>query len=246
VFPHPTSTAQAGFKETPARAIRIDRKYDDTQPLSLFVFKTLPIPSPARSTIFKVKKRCPKNDATASQFQSQYSGTIFSTHGGQGNSSRKFRASLGRYRRHRQMKEHYRAYRWDKSAPITINRAVAGAFITFRVEPKSPAPMKMKSASPFDTLMEERRRHCVSPRSANQGILLAGNGQQHVRLFGGKLQKRYKRQSSHATDRQRFPYRETSAARQTPKASTRNSRAGTASSVCAASSSKPGRTQQGH
>jgi len=68
VFPHPDEHAQAGFKEPAGKGDRIDRKYDDTQPLSLFVFKTLADPFAGRINYFKVKSGVLKNDATLLNF----------------------------------------------------------------------------------------------------------------------------------------------------------------------------------
>src|SRR6266849_3024500 len=64
VFPHPDEHFQVGFKEPKALGDRIERKYDDTQPLSLFVFKTLADPFAGRINYFKVKSGVLKNDAT--------------------------------------------------------------------------------------------------------------------------------------------------------------------------------------
>src|ERR1700692_1263086 len=64
VFPHPDEHSQVGFKEPKGQGDRIERKYDDTQPLSLFVFKTLADPFAGRINYFKVKSGVLKNDAT--------------------------------------------------------------------------------------------------------------------------------------------------------------------------------------
>ncbi len=55
VFPHPDEHAQVGFKEPGGKGDRVERKYDDSQPLSLFVFKTLADPFAGRINYFKVK-----------------------------------------------------------------------------------------------------------------------------------------------------------------------------------------------
>src|SRR6202011_1395120 len=64
VFPHPDEHSQVGFKEPSGKGERIERKYDDNQPLSLFVFKTLADPFAGRINYFKVKSGVLKNDAT--------------------------------------------------------------------------------------------------------------------------------------------------------------------------------------
>ena len=68
VFPHPDEHAQVGFKEPGGKGERIDRKYDDGQPLSVFVFKTLADPFAGRINYFKVKTGVLKNDATLQNF----------------------------------------------------------------------------------------------------------------------------------------------------------------------------------
>jgi elongation factor G len=64
VFPHPDEHSQIGYKDPAAKGDRIERKYDDNQPLSLFVFKTLADPFAGRINYFKVKSGVLKNDAT--------------------------------------------------------------------------------------------------------------------------------------------------------------------------------------
>src|SRR2546430_554042 len=54
-FPHPDEHAQAGYKEPGGKGDRVERKYDDAQPVSLFVFKTLADPFAGRINYFKVK-----------------------------------------------------------------------------------------------------------------------------------------------------------------------------------------------
>jgi len=68
VFPHPDEHAQEGFKEPGGKGDRVERKYDDDQPLSLFVFKTLADPFAGRINYFKVKSGVLKNDATLTDF----------------------------------------------------------------------------------------------------------------------------------------------------------------------------------
>src|SRR5271167_1566494 len=68
VFPHPDEHAQVGYREPSGKGERIDRKYDDAQPLSIFVFKTLADPFAGRINYFKVKSGVLKNDATLQNF----------------------------------------------------------------------------------------------------------------------------------------------------------------------------------
>src|SRR5947207_15150184 len=67
-FPHPDEHAQVGYKEPGGKGDRVERKYDDSQPLSLFVFKTLADPFAGRINYFKVKSGVLKNDATVTNY----------------------------------------------------------------------------------------------------------------------------------------------------------------------------------
>src|SRR5689334_15793375 len=62
-FPHPDEHAQVGFKQPKGQGDRIERKYDDAQPFSLFVFKTLAAPLAGRINYFKVRGGVLKNDS---------------------------------------------------------------------------------------------------------------------------------------------------------------------------------------
>src|SRR5258708_10094353 len=64
VFPHPDEHSQFGFKDLGGKGDRVERKYDDSQPLSVFAFKTLPNPFSARINYFKVNSAAPNNNAT--------------------------------------------------------------------------------------------------------------------------------------------------------------------------------------
>src|SRR5437870_4923880 len=68
VFPHPDEHSQVGYKELGGKGDQLERKYDDGQPLSLFVFKTLADPFAGRINYFKVKSGILKNDATLTNY----------------------------------------------------------------------------------------------------------------------------------------------------------------------------------
>src|SRR6201981_1852272 len=68
VFPHPDEHEEEGYSEPNGKGNRVPRKYDDAQPLSLFVFKTMADPFAGRINYFKVKSGVLKNDATVTNF----------------------------------------------------------------------------------------------------------------------------------------------------------------------------------
>jgi elongation factor G len=67
-FPHPDEHAQVGYKDPDGKGDRVERKYDDGQPLSLFVFKTLADTFAGRINYFKVESGVLKNDATLNNY----------------------------------------------------------------------------------------------------------------------------------------------------------------------------------
>src|SRR5207237_6019166 len=68
VFPHPDEHSQVGYKELGGKGDQLERKYDDAQPLSVFVFKTLADPFAGRINYFKVKSGVLKNHAGVANF----------------------------------------------------------------------------------------------------------------------------------------------------------------------------------
>src|SRR5216110_260427 len=68
VFPHPDEHAEEGYTEPGGKGNRLERKYDDAQPLSLFVFKTMADPFAGRINYFKIKSGILKNDATLTNY----------------------------------------------------------------------------------------------------------------------------------------------------------------------------------
>src|SRR5438046_3591896 len=68
VFPHPDEHEEEGYTEPGGKGDRVERKYDDSQPLSIAVFKTMADPYAGRINYFKVKSGVLKNDATVPNF----------------------------------------------------------------------------------------------------------------------------------------------------------------------------------
>src|SRR6202011_4752868 len=64
VFPHPDEHSIVAYKEPTGKSEAMPRKFDDAQPLSVFVFKTLADPFAGRINYFKVMSGVLKNDAT--------------------------------------------------------------------------------------------------------------------------------------------------------------------------------------
>ena len=209
VFPHPDEHAQVGFDQPGGKGERIERKYDDAQPVSLFVFKTLADPFAGRINYFKVKSGVLKNDATLQNFnrntserlqhvmlvQGKQLAEVQELHSGDIGAIAKLKETvtgdtLG-----------------DKNAPIYYQPALLPEpSITFAVEPKSRAD-EDKIGVAIHKIMEEDPALRFSRDPQTKEFLLAGNGQQHVEVVVAKLQKRYNVQLTLKPPK--VPYRET-------------------------------------
>jgi len=193
VFPHPDEHAQVGFTEPNGKGERVERKYDDAQPLSLFVFKTLADPFAGRINYFKVKSGVLKNDATLTNYargtQERFQHTqavqgkqlteVAELHAGDIGAIAKLKDvvtgdTLG-----------------DKSGPIYYKAAqIPEPSITFAVEPKTRAD-EDKIGTGIHKIMEEDLALRFSRDPQTKEFLLAGSGQQHIEVVVAKLHKRY-------------------------------------------------------
>jgi elongation factor G len=209
VFPHPDEHAQVGFKEPGGKGDRIDRKYDDGQQLSVFVFKTLADAFAGRINYFKIKSGVLKNDATLQNFnrstperfqhtmlvQGKQLTEVLELHAGDIGAITKLKETvtgdtLG-----------------DKNAPIFYAPAkLPEPSITFAVEPKSRAD-EDKIGVAIHKIMEEDPALRFSRDPQTKEFLLAGNGQQHIEVVVAKLQKRYN--VNLTLKPPKVPYRET-------------------------------------
>src|SRR6201984_2108686 len=193
VFPHPDEHAQEGFKEQGGKGDRVERKYDDAQPLSLFVFKTLADPFAGRINYFKVKSGVLKNDATLTNYnrnlperlqhiqvvQGKQLTEVGELHAGDIGAIAKLKETttgetLG-----------------DKAAPIYYSPAqIPEPSITFAIEPKTRAD-EDKIGVFIHKILEEDAALRFSRDPQTKEFLLAGSGQQHIEVVVAKLHKRY-------------------------------------------------------
>jgi len=192
-FPHPDEHVQMGYKEPHGKGERIERKYDDAQPLSVFFFKTLADPFAGRINYFKVKSGVLRNDATLLNFnrgiperfqhiqlvQGKQLTEIAELHAGDIGAIAKLKESttgetLG-----------------DKSAPIFYSPAqLPEPSITFAIEPKTRADEDRFGVAIHKILEEDPAlRFAKDPQTKE--FLLSGTGQQHIEVVVAKLHKRY-------------------------------------------------------
>jgi elongation factor G len=193
VFPHPDEHSQVGFKEPTGKGERIERKYDDSQPVSLFVFKTLADPFAGRINYFKVKSGVLKNDATLLNYNRSIPERLQHTlvvQGKQLNEVPELHAGdIGAIAK---LKESTTGETLgDKSAPIFYSPAqLPEPSITFAIEPKTRADEDKIGVS-IHKILEEDAALRFSRDPQTKEFLLAGSGQQHIEVVVAKLHKRY-------------------------------------------------------
>ncbi|HYA96451.1 MAG TPA: elongation factor G [Methylomirabilota bacterium] len=193
VFPNPGERAAAGFKEPGGKGDRIERKVDDAQPLSLFVFKTLADPFAGRINYFKVMSGVLKNDATIANFTRSSSERFQHTQVAQGKQLTEIaELHAGDIGAIAKLKETMTGDTLgDKAAPIYYKPAqIPEPSITFAIEPKTRADEDRIGVA-IHKILEEDAALRFSRDPQTKEFLLAGSGQQHIEVVVAKLHKRY-------------------------------------------------------
>jgi elongation factor G len=193
VFPHPDEHSQVGFKEPHGQGDRIERKYDDGQPLSLFVFKTLADPFAGRINYFKVKSGVLKNDVTVVNYSRSMPERLQHVLVAQGKQlSEVQELHAGDIGAVSKLKETMTGETLgDKTASIFYNCAqLPEPSITFAIEPKTRAD-EDKIGISIHKILEEDPALRFSRDPQTKEFLLAGTGQQHIEVVVAKLHKRY-------------------------------------------------------
>jgi elongation factor G len=185
------------------------RPVEDSQPLSLYVFKTISDPFAGHISFFKVFSGVLKSDATVQNFsrntaerfshialmRGKTATEVTELHAGDIGAVPKLKATatgdtLG-----------------DKSSPIFFEPVqLPEPAITFAIEPKTRAD-EDKLANGLHRLMEEDTlvRFFRDPQTGE--FLIAGAGQQHIEVLVSKLKKRYHTEVTLKAPK--VPYRET-------------------------------------
>src|SRR6202046_573185 len=194
IFPAPAVRGKISGHKTPDhKGDAIERKVVDSEPLSVFVFKTLADPFAGRITYFKVMSGVLKNDAMLNNFnrstserlqhiqvmQGKAATAVTDLHAGDIGTVAKLKDSttgetLG-----------------DKNAPIFYPPArIPEPSITFAVEPKTRADEDRIGVAIHKILEEDLAlRFARDPQTKE--FLLSGAGQQHIEVVVAKLRKRY-------------------------------------------------------
>jgi len=208
-FPHPDEHAQVGYKDPGGKGDRVERKYDDGQPASIFVFKTLADPFAGRINYFKVKSGVLKNDATLVNYNRSTPERLQHTQVVQGKQlTETGELHAGDIGAIAKLKETTTGETLgDKAAPIYYTPArLPEPSITFAIEPKSRAD-EDKIGVAIHKILEEDGALRFSRDTQTKEFLLAGSGQQHIEVVVAKLQKRYN--VNLTLKPPKVPYRET-------------------------------------
>ncbi len=210
IFPDPAGRgAVTGYKEPERKGDPVERKVSDTEPLAIFVFKTLSDPFAGRISYFKVISGVLKNDATLTNFnrsgaerfqhlqvmQGKTATAVAELHAG----------DLGAIAK---LKETFTGDTLgDKAVPIFFAPArIPEPSITFAVEPKTRAD-EDRIGTGIHKILEEDLALRFSRDPQTKEFLLAGSGQQHIEVVVAKLRKRFNVELTLKPPK--VPYRET-------------------------------------
>jgi elongation factor G len=193
----------SGKGEAPAR------KESDTEPVSVYVFKTVSDPFAGRISYFKVFSGVLKNDASLQNFSRSSSEKLAHISVMQGKTAvpvnELHAGDIGAVAK---LKDTLTGDTLgDKSAPILYPHVkLPEPAITFAVEPKSRAD-EDKLGPGIHKLMEEDAMLRNFRDAQTKEFLIAGTGQQHIEVVVAKLKKRY--HTEVILKAPKVPYRET-------------------------------------
>ncbi len=210
IFPSPSFRGKtAGHKTPDHKGDTIERKIADSEPVSLFVFKTISDAFAGRISYFKVMSGVVRNDATLNNFnrgtqerfqhvqvmQGKTAVAVNDLHAGDIGCIAKLKETttgetLG-----------------DKNAPIFHPPArIPEPSITFAVEPKTRADEDRIGVA-IHRILEEDLALRFGRDPQTKEFLLSGAGQQHIEVVVAKLRKRYHVELTLKPPK--VPYRET-------------------------------------
>ncbi len=209
ILPAPNNRKASGHAAPDQKGETVERKIADSEPLSIFVFKTLADPFAGRITYFKVMSGVLKNDATLQNYnrnsqerfqhiqvmQGKTATAVNELHAGDVGAVAKLKETttgetLG-----------------DRNSPIFYaNARIPEPSITFAIEPKTRADEDRIGVS-IHRILEEDLALRFSRDPQTKEFLLSGAGQQHIEVVVAKLRKRYHVELTLKPPK--VPYRET-------------------------------------
>jgi elongation factor G len=210
IFPSPAARGKAsGHTQPDRKGETIERKLAASEPLSLFVFKTLADPFAGRISYFKVLSGVLHNDATIANFnrsnperfqhvqvmQGKTAAAVAELHAGDIGAVAKLKDTLTG------------DTLGDKSSPIFYPPArIPEPSITFAIEPKTRAD-EDRIGQAIHKILEEDPALRFGRDPQTKEFLLSGAGQQHIEVVVAKLRKRHHVEMTLKPPK--VPYRET-------------------------------------
>lgn len=207
--PAPTERGTVQGEVTSGNGEPPQRKMADSEPASLYVFKTVSDPFAGRISYFKVFSGVLKNDAALQNFarglpeklahisimQGKTAVPVTELHAGDVGAVAKLKETLTG------------DTLGDKAAPIQYPKVkLPEPAITFAIEPKSRAD-EDKLGTGIHKLMEEDAMLRFFRDAQTKEFLIAGTGQQHIEVIVSKMRKRYHTEVNLKAPK--VPYRET-------------------------------------
>ena len=207
--PAPTEREPVKGAPAPNNGEPPSRKVADSEPVSLFVFKTVSDPFAGRISYYKVFSGVLRNDATLQNFsrnsaeklahislmQGKNAVPVNELHAGDLGAVAKLKDTLTG------------DTLGDKSAAIQYPKvALPEPAITFAIEPKTRAD-EDKLSNGIHKVMEEDAMLRFFRDEQTKEFLIAGTGQQHIEVIVSKLKKRYHTEVNLKAPK--VPYRET-------------------------------------
>jgi elongation factor G len=186
-----------------------ERGVSSTEPLAVFVFKTLADPFSGRISYFKVMSGVLKNDATLTNFHRSSQERFQHLHVSQGkNAAEIHELHAGDIGSIAKLKETLTGETLgDKNAIFFYSPArLPEPAITFAVEPKTRAD-EDRIGIAIHKILEEDPSLRFGRDPQTKEFLLSGSGQQHVEVVVAKLRKRY--HVDLVIHPPKIPYRET-------------------------------------
>jgi elongation factor G len=210
IFPSPAARGKAsGHTQPDRKGETAERKLAASEPLSLFVFKTLSDPFAGRISYFKVLSGVLHNDATIANFnrsnperfqhvqvmQGKTAAAVAELHAGDIGAVAKLKDTLTG------------DTLGDKSSPIFYPPArIPEPSITFAIEPKTRAD-EDRIGQAIHKILEEDPALRFGRDPQTKEFLLSGAGQQHIEVVVAKLRKRHHVEMTLKPPK--VPYRET-------------------------------------
>ena len=210
IFPSPAYRGKTtGHKSPDHKGETSERKIADSEPVAIYVYKTLADPFAGRITYFKVMSGVLKNDATLHNFNRNSPERLQHVQVMQGKTATAVNelhaGDLGAVAK---LKETVTGETLgDKNAPIYFVPArIPEPSITFAVEPKTRAD-EDRIGTAIHRILEEDLALRFGRDPQTKEFLLSGAGQQHIEVVVAKLRKRYHVELTLKPPK--VPYRET-------------------------------------